>query len=121
MPSWHRCLIGQRRGVDICMKRAIDFRGFFFDGYLTTGHPQHLVFTVQVDDPSVLRKPHDATTAGEIALRRHYVTTLVQQRVHGERSEPKHSAISFKKSSSIGKQPPPRKMPSERTAFFVDR
>jgi putative restriction endonuclease len=44
--------------------------------------PEHGIFTVQVDDRSILRKPHDATTAGEIALRRHYVTTQVQQRLH---------------------------------------
>jgi putative restriction endonuclease len=50
--------------------------------FIVNDDPQRLVFTVQVDDRSILRMPHDATTAGEIALRRHYVTTQVQQRLH---------------------------------------
>ena len=50
--------------------------------YIVGDDPASLAFTVQVDNPDVSRETHDATTQGEIALRRQYVTTEIQQRVH---------------------------------------
>jgi putative restriction endonuclease len=84
----HRDNVGLRKCMQL-QKPLIYIAGIAPSHYLVAGpayivndDPQHLVFTVQVDDPTILRQPHDATTAGEIALRRRYITTEVQQRVH---------------------------------------
>jgi putative restriction endonuclease len=50
--------------------------------YVVNDNPAALTFTVEVDDPAVLQKTHSEANEGEAALRRHYVTTQIQQRVH---------------------------------------